>query len=179
IAGIALVLSAIVFVFLWGYSAFRMPGPDPPETTIERETGDVPALAFSSDSRWLAFTDKRSVKLCDMNAGGAIKNFHEFNESRPSCAAFTPDSKEVLVGTWSNRMYVLEIGSVAVRETISFEDRRRSRVLNVAVSSVDDWVAISVNYEKPTGPNSSSSEYAIEVFQLGNSAKRETLIEAG
>src|SRR5262249_14297224 len=114
-----------------------------------------------------------------MNAGGAIKNFHEFNESRPSCAAFTPDSKEVLVGTWSNRMYVLEIGSVAVRETISFEDRRRSRVLNVAVSSVDDWVAISVNYEKPTGPNSSSSEYAIEVFQLGNSAKRETLIEAG
>ena len=179
IAGIALVLSAIFFVFLWGYSFFTVPGPDPPQTTIERETGDVPALAFSSDSRWLAFTDKHSVKLCDMNAGGAVKSLREFKEGDPSCVAFTPDSKQVLVGTWSNRMYVLEIAPGAVRETISFEDRRESRVLNVAVSSIDDWVAVSVNYAKTTGPNSSSSEYAIEVFQLGNSAKRETLIEAG
>jgi len=179
IAGIALVLSAIVFVFLWGYSAFRMPGPDPPQTSIELETDGAfpPMLAFSSDSRWLAFTANHSVKLCDMNAGGAVKTLHEFNEDAPSSVAFTPDSNEVLVGTWSNRMYVLEIASGAVRETISFDDR--SRVLRVAVSSVDDWVAVNVLYEKSTGPNSSKSDSAIEIFRLANSAARQTLIAAG
>jgi WD40 repeat protein len=169
-------LSCLIYIG----SACTTPGPPPPPTLMEVNVGGGfgSALSFSPDSRWLAFTDGRTVRIYEFGAGRDPQTLHEFKDDHEmSSVAFTRDSKTVLVGTWSNRMHVVDVPSGKVRESITFEGR--THVRTVAASPIDDFVAVVVNFDERIGPNTSASESAIEVFRLSKPAARTTLMAKG
>ncbi len=163
---------------LYVYSSCTTPGPVAPPPLLQFDAAgagmSAPGLAFSPDSRWLAFTDGHAVRICDLANDRTAQKLHAFPKDEMSFVVFTHDSKAVLISTWSERLHIVEVPSGELRQSISFDGRKYAGKL--AASPISDSVAAIVHYQEAVAPRTSRAETALEVFRLSEPLRRKTLI---
>jgi RNA polymerase sigma factor (sigma-70 family) len=86
-----------------------LPGPRP---TPHERTG-YPALAFAPDGRLLAGAESGRIRLWDTASGDAVQEIVPLPQV-PTCAAFSPDGKRLVVGG-SPAAQVIEIATARAR----------------------------------------------------------------